>query len=70
MMAGLTNNEAALILCICGVTDPMDKNHVILPTVEESLRYMDTGVMDFQQLKAKNKPQEAVKKGTQLRMFG
>ena len=44
-MERLTVNECALILCILGIPDPMDKTRRILPAVEEALSYM-MGVTD------------------------
>lgn len=41
----MTEGEAALLLCILGVKKG---STTIYPTVEESLRYMDTGIMDFE----------------------
>lgn len=44
-MERLTVNECALILCILGIPDPMDKTRRIYPAVEEALSYM-MGVTD------------------------
>lgn len=53
-MKGLITNYCALALCILGTPDPVNENHRIYPTVEESLAYM-SGKESLQQEKEETK---------------
>lgn len=44
---GITENEAALILCVLGVPDPKHKGKKLYPSINEALTYMMTGYLNI-----------------------
>lgn len=78
-MKGINENEAALILCVLGVPDPKHKGKKLYPSINESLSYMMTGVLNIKgkencevepHVKKVSEAKHEVVETVQLQLFG